>query len=350
VFLGGRLLLSKDASLGNADATRYLHPNQLSTVLATNAGTGSTAEKSTLPFGVWLSSESAGAPPERAFTTYERSDITGLDYAVNRFYETQQGRFIQVDPLGLSAGNLESPQTFNLYAYVGNDPVNRADPAGLTDGECINGRWIVNGKDEGMCTVVKGKREPPPLLPSARTIVGSAATMLDSTAHVVKDVMDKARKTACNMTAEASGSHYAGFGMGGTFQFNLSKGGLVAVEEGVGVGPGMFSAGVRFDGAMKEVTWSNMGEPAEITAFAEAAAGDGLHSVTLGSELSVAPHTGEIRGLGQVCIFGMCNPRGELPTMTNPVEFRLRAGADLKVGQSTSFPIFRAFDFCKEQK
>ena len=41
-------------------------------------------------------------------------------------YDPRQGRFISRDPLGEAGG-------FNLYAYCGNDPVNRHDPLGLSD-------------------------------------------------------------------------------------------------------------------------------------------------------------------------------------------------------------------------
>jgi hypothetical protein len=50
---------------------------------------------------------------------------------VNRFYNAGQGRFTQVDPIGMSAASLEEPQTLNLYAYCGNDPINHIDPDGL---------------------------------------------------------------------------------------------------------------------------------------------------------------------------------------------------------------------------
>jgi hypothetical protein len=41
--------------------------------------------------------------------------VTGLDYAVNRFYSSQQGRFAQVDPIGMAAVSLDNPQSLNLY-------------------------------------------------------------------------------------------------------------------------------------------------------------------------------------------------------------------------------------------
>ncbi len=71
-------------------------------------------------------------PSKKRFTSYDRSDATGLDYAVNRHYSPQQGRFTQVDPIGMGAVSLSDPQTLNLYAYCGNDPINHVDPAGTS--------------------------------------------------------------------------------------------------------------------------------------------------------------------------------------------------------------------------
>src|SRR5262245_66564191 len=81
-----------------------------------------------LPFGEDLGGSGEGG--KRKFTTYER-DGTGLDYAVNRHYDPRQGRFNQVDPLGIGASSLADPQSLNLYSYVQNNPANAVDPSGL---------------------------------------------------------------------------------------------------------------------------------------------------------------------------------------------------------------------------
>jgi RHS repeat-associated protein len=137
VYLAGRLLaaLTPPAAQNQADAKRYHHPDRLGTRLVTNAADNTVGEQVSLPFGVALRAESTVAVNPR-FTSYDRSAATGLDYAVNRFYDPEYGRFTQIDPLGMEAADPSAPQTMNLYAYVRNDPINAVDPAGLQDKRC----------------------------------------------------------------------------------------------------------------------------------------------------------------------------------------------------------------------
>jgi RHS repeat-associated protein len=127
---GDRLFAVVRDNGGGGETTDFYHPDRLGTRLITNQATGSSLEQQTLPFGTPLENETTGSS-NRRFTTYDRSNVTGLDYAQNRTYDAQQGRFTQVDPIGMKAVSLENPQTLNLYNYVGNDPVNRTDPTGL---------------------------------------------------------------------------------------------------------------------------------------------------------------------------------------------------------------------------
>lgn len=129
-YLEDRLLATHEPGSGGADLVRYQHPNRLGTQLVTNASDGSSFEQMTLPFGPDLWAES-GSMTKRHFTSYDRSGMTGLDYAVNRHYDSMQGRFTQIDPLGIEAASLTNPQTLNMYAYCGNDPINNTDPDGL---------------------------------------------------------------------------------------------------------------------------------------------------------------------------------------------------------------------------
>ncbi len=134
VYLGGRLLATESALNTNTTETKYHHPDRLGTRLVTSATGAVVSENIGLPFGNTISGESVtmqNSGSRKRFTSYDRSDTTKLDYAVNRSYSPAQGRFTQVDPIGFSACNLEHPQSLNLYAYCGNDPINLTDPDGL---------------------------------------------------------------------------------------------------------------------------------------------------------------------------------------------------------------------------
>jgi RHS repeat-associated protein len=79
---------------------------------------------------------SATANDTEKYATYTRDSLTGLDYAVNRYYSSIWGRFLSPDPYGASARVL-NPQSWNRYAYTIGDPMNSGDPSGLgcTGGE-----------------------------------------------------------------------------------------------------------------------------------------------------------------------------------------------------------------------
>ena len=64
------------------------------------------------------------------FTGKERDAETGLDYFGARYMSSPQGRFTSPDPL-LNSGRLDDPQSWNRYAYAGNNPLRYIDPTGL---------------------------------------------------------------------------------------------------------------------------------------------------------------------------------------------------------------------------
>jgi RHS repeat-associated protein len=82
-------------------------------------------QKGHYPFGEdWYTSSLTN----RHFTSYERDSESINDNALHRFFVNRLGRFSTTDPAPGGGGR---PQGFNLYNYVGNDPVNRRDPNGL---------------------------------------------------------------------------------------------------------------------------------------------------------------------------------------------------------------------------
>ena len=88
---------------------------------------------SSLPFGDSLTS-TGGDATDRHFTSKERDIESGLDYFGVRYYASSTGRFISPDwaekPEAVPYSDLMNPQSLNLYGYVGNNPLSKADDNG----------------------------------------------------------------------------------------------------------------------------------------------------------------------------------------------------------------------------
>jgi RHS repeat-associated protein len=70
------------------------------------------------------------------FATYTRDSATGLDYADQRYYANNFGRFTSPDPYQANngaSGDTGDPGSWNRYSYTRGDPINRFDPMGLAD-------------------------------------------------------------------------------------------------------------------------------------------------------------------------------------------------------------------------
>ena len=92
-------------------------------------GSGTVLENNrVLPFGELWNPES-GSPNNQKFTTYDRDSVSGLDYAMARFYASRNGTFMSPDMSGANV-DLANPQSWNAYAYVNGDPIDFTDPSG----------------------------------------------------------------------------------------------------------------------------------------------------------------------------------------------------------------------------
>ena len=81
-----------------------------------------------------------GERVSRGFTRHEHLDRTGLIHMNGRVYDPRLGRFLSPDPI---VGDPTSSQSWNLYSYVGNNPLSYVDPTGLVQaGPCDGIRCI----------------------------------------------------------------------------------------------------------------------------------------------------------------------------------------------------------------
>jgi len=133
VYRDGAHLASVDSG-----ATKYFHLDHLGTIRRiTNTATPPAiiASHDYYPFG--FEATATNQDTERfKWAGYERDlqgttdQVDDLDYLHARYENFNIGRFLSVDPV---RGNPKRPQSFNLFAYVGNNPINRIDPLGLTE-------------------------------------------------------------------------------------------------------------------------------------------------------------------------------------------------------------------------
>lgn len=131
VYRGGSLLGAYVDENGTTRRLHY-HLDHLGTTRLITDGTAvGRAEVSDYPFGEEVATTTADDKTEtRRFTGHERDYNTGgyLDYMHARFYSPMTGRFLSVDPG--KDWDMHQPQSWNLYSYVRNNPVNATDPTG----------------------------------------------------------------------------------------------------------------------------------------------------------------------------------------------------------------------------
>ncbi len=147
VYFAGRLIKQGADASGHPDYYASVYTNvavdRLGSVLTPVNGQ-STPPASTryLPFGEELA---ATGNDVVKFATYTRDGSTGLDYADQRFYTSQFGRFMSADPSSRNVNGV-NPQSWNRYNYVNGDPVNKQDPNGLCSVaiEGVNGNPAVD--------------------------------------------------------------------------------------------------------------------------------------------------------------------------------------------------------------
>ncbi len=130
VYFAGSLLAEISRPIGATTATiTYLHTDALGSPIAkSNASQGVIETSEYEPYGKLLNR----ANDNRAgYTGHVMDGVSGLTYMQQRYYDPGIGRFLSVDPVGVSPIN---GLNFNRYWYASNNPYKNTDPDGRCDG------------------------------------------------------------------------------------------------------------------------------------------------------------------------------------------------------------------------
>lgn len=103
----------------------YYHTDGLGSVTAMTDSAGTVVQTYSYDSFGKIVGQAGGIVQPYTYTGREYDAETGLYYYRARYYDARAGRFISKDPIGFDGGDT------NLYAYVGNNPVNFIDPLGL---------------------------------------------------------------------------------------------------------------------------------------------------------------------------------------------------------------------------
>ena len=148
-----------------ANGTLYmLHHDQVGSVrkwTVYSGGNWSSQETVTnLPFGDALTINSGSGVSDHDYFSDFIQDPDGEYKSMTRKLSGTQGRWTTPDPAGLAAVDPADPQSWNLYAYVMNNPLTLTDPRGLycayldDDGDQVES--IDDSSDNGECAANGG--------------------------------------------------------------------------------------------------------------------------------------------------------------------------------------------------
>ncbi|MCX5951905.1 MAG: DUF6531 domain-containing protein, partial [Cyanobacteria bacterium] len=123
-YISGLGLVSR---IDATNSTSYYDADALGSIVGLTGAHGNYLNYySYLPFGEDLTKVEAISNPFEYVGQWGVIDEGhGLDFMLNRYYDSDTGRFVSEDPVGLLGGDT------NIRRYVQNNPVNEVDPLGL---------------------------------------------------------------------------------------------------------------------------------------------------------------------------------------------------------------------------
>ena len=225
------------------------------------------------PYGQGTSSSITGMDP--GFATYHQDGGSGLQYAMNRYYDPARGRFTTPDPS--DRARLGAPLSWNRYSYTEGDPINFNDPNGLFESNPYGGTL---GKPVPETSPWGGayfwgssNPHPGPMLgtdgsgsnggESGLHVVGVTSLLADAIKRIQADLSKvDCAKDFKNASATSSKASTVGSSDQGQLQFITQDGTITAKDKTPGV-----ARYNSFTGSIKLNTQVNWSDPSKTTAL-----------------------------------------------------------------------------------
>jgi RHS repeat-associated protein len=180
VYDGASQLVAEYGQASSGGGTQYLLSDHQGTPRVVTTSTGTVVSRHDyLPFGedlgagigmrtgVGAGGQQYGATDgvRQKYAGMENDYATGMDHTLWRKYDSASGRWTTPDPYGGSM-DVASPQSFNRYSYVNNDPVNKVDLLGLMLSDIgvyqTENPAVVDALERKMLAMFRAATTPPP--------------------------------------------------------------------------------------------------------------------------------------------------------------------------------------------
>ncbi len=103
----------------------FYHADGLGSITSLSSASGTVVQRYAYDtFGNMTITANGNISQPYTYTSREYDTETGMYFYRARYYDPKVGRFVTKDPIGFGGG-------INVYAYVGNSPINLSDPYGL---------------------------------------------------------------------------------------------------------------------------------------------------------------------------------------------------------------------------